>query len=64
MWANISNQGTAMGETALCDDHQHAGDRSFVREAIARAQAADDWNGMTARKRCSGNTQLECFACA
>jgi hypothetical protein len=60
MWANLDGQGTAMAETALCDDHQHT--PGLAREATRIAMDQPDFGGMTARTRCS-NEELACFAC-
>lgn len=60
MWANVTTQGTAMPETALCGKHEAS--RKCVATAAEIARAADDWDGKN-RQCCDGNTALSCIVC-
>ena len=60
MWANVTTQGTAMPETALCG--QCEASREQVARVLAEAPVAGDWDGK-GRRNCDGNDQLECTNC-
>lgn len=58
LYALTSMQGTAMGETALCDGHFHEGRRDMVQ----LAQEAGDWSGGNWHD-VSDNDFVECQMC-
>lgn len=65
MWAIVNDQGTAMAESALCDEHIKDDDhRAF---AYAVAIGADDLTSPPpitfAFVNCSGNDTLTCVEC-
>lgn len=61
MYALVSNQGTACGETALCNEHYTPMHRLFVTHNRLSdgpdAPIPDDWHD------CTGNDALECIIC-
>jgi len=58
IYAEVSRQGTAILETALCDEHET---RENIAQHYAMPYAADPGSGV--REDCSQNDALSCMVC-
>jgi hypothetical protein len=61
MWALTSKQGTAMPETALCENHVLMGSERGRVNSVAGF--SPDWDGDPQMKECTENDQLACTKC-
>lgn len=61
MYALVTAEGTAMGETSLCEEDYK--DASARREMEARARLAGDAAEDLSFRNCDGNEMLECQVC-
>ena len=59
MIALLSDQGTAMAETALCETHNKG---LTCARVYAEATSIPDWDGRGFRD-CTGNDALQCVIC-
>lgn len=61
MFALVSDQGTAMHETALCGKcHAVPENQGYAED---QASMADDWDKEEGWHDCTGNEYLQCITC-